>query len=255
MMPAAIRNVVSRFTRGLQPEEGIILPLTIIGVAVGSVLVIGMLSFTGTVVKIGGDDQDQTIAVYAARAGIVSVVSDLIEGDDALDPTYEVPTTTVSELPLSITVSSPASSTRAESVYQYIDPGVDFGVESLSSQESYYFTIENVLEGSKLRANWAFTPNGERWKMRLYEGGGPPSAPTSTVLASDDFESGGFSGGTGWSFDWTTSASNADVVTSTAPRDAYHLRLSAGDGTASRALDTSTTTDVRIKFWAKGCRL
>ena len=79
-------------------QEGIILPMILLGVAFGSVVIIGMLRLTGTVARVGGLDTDQLLELYGTQAGISNVVTDLLEGKDALALGYPVPTTTVNGL-------------------------------------------------------------------------------------------------------------------------------------------------------------
>jgi hypothetical protein len=74
---------------------------------------------------------------------------------------------------------------------------------------------------------------------------------TTVVTASDDFESGGWAGGTGWLYDWAV-AGDAGVVTTGVPyQGTYHLRLRRADGYAERAVDLSSQPNARLQFWAK----
>ncbi len=82
-------------------------------------------------------------------------------------------------------------------------------------------------------------------------------APNITVsrgwetIASDNFESGGWAGGTGWLYDWNYSG-DASIVTTGAPYEgSYHLRLRAADGYVDRAVDLSGFPNARLQFWAK----
>ena len=70
-------------------------------------------------------------------------------------------------------------------------------------------------------------------------------------IASEDFESGGWSGGTGWLQGWQHEG-NAAVVSDGYPHDgSYHLRLRGDSGLAKRPVDLSSAYDVRLHFWAK----
>ena len=74
------------------------------------------------------------------------------------------------------------------------------------------------------------------------------------VIAADDFESGGTSGGTGWLAAWTLSGEASMVTTVTPHTGTYHLRL-RGSGAidrAERTVNLSGKTSVRLQFWAKG---
>jgi hypothetical protein len=81
--------------------------------------------------------------------------------------------------------------------------------------------------------------------------------PTITVsngwetIVSDDFESGGWSGGTGWLDDWYPQG-DASVTTSGTPyQGSYHLRLRYGTDYVKRAVDLSAQTEAHLQFWAK----
>ncbi|MCH7801745.1 MAG: pilus assembly PilX N-terminal domain-containing protein, partial [Chloroflexi bacterium] len=246
-----ITDIFDRMANRLRPENGVVLPLVIIGLAIGAVSVVAVLRFTGTALIVGSEDTDNILALYAAQAGISDAITDLIQGVDALDPTYSFATSTINDLEVDVTVTAPITSTEPPVLAQYFDPGAAFGLESLASQESYYFKVENVVANSKVRINWAFTPPSQRWKIRLHEGDGPPGAPTPVDIAADDFESGTFEGGTGWAFDWFPSG-EASVATSSEPFEgSFHMRLTGPDGFVKRAVDLSTIADVRLQFWAK----
>ena len=71
------------------------------------------------------------------------------------------------------------------------------------------------------------------------------------VIASDDFESGGWTGGNGWLDDWSPSGTSS-VTTSGVPYEGtYHLLLSSNDGYARRSVDLSIVPSARLQFWAK----
>lgn len=70
-------------------------------------------------------------------------------------------------------------------------------------------------------------------------------------IASDNFESGGWAGGSGWSDNWTHSGASS-VTTSGAPyQGTYHLLLQSSDGNVRRPLDLSEQGVVHLQLWAK----
>ena len=74
---------------------------------------------------------------------------------------------------------------------------------------------------------------------------------TEAPFASDDFESGGWTGGSGWLADWAP-AGEASVVTSGTPYEgSYHLQLLSSTGYVERSVDLSAQSSVRLQFWAK----
>jgi hypothetical protein len=72
------------------------------------------------------------------------------------------------------------------------------------------------------------------------------------VAASDGFESGNFSGGSGWVTPSWIVAGDAVVQSSNGPAaGTYHARLRSSTGDLQRAVNVAGLTDVRLKFWSK----
>ena len=66
----------------------------------------------------------------------------------------------------------------------------------------------------------------------------------------EDYESGGWSGGTGWLAPWTTSG-DAVVQTAENPHEgSYHLRI-RNSGYAARSADLSAAVEPRLYFWVR----
>ena len=79
----------------------------------------------------------------------------------------------------------------------------------------------------------------------------PPPPPEPVVIAFDDFESGGFSGGTGWLGPWTNSG-DARIRSREGPYSGnYHARLRRGTGYIETSVDLSGNSNVQLSFWAK----
>ncbi len=75
--------------------------------------------------------------------------------------------------------------------------------------------------------------------------------PDYEIIAIDDFENGGWTGGSGWLAGWWHSG-NAAVTTSGMPYSgSYHLRLTSSDGYIDRAVDLSGYSSVHLQFRAK----
>ena len=82
-------------------------------------------------------------------------------------------------------------------------------------------------------------------------------APTVSVtrdkvqLATDDLESGGWSGGSGWLDDWYHQG-DASIVSGGSPyQGSRHLRLRSNTGYVKRAIDLSRQPGASLQFWAK----
>ncbi|MGD0780935.1 MAG: hypothetical protein ABR954_09220 [Dehalococcoidales bacterium] len=71
------------------------------------------------------------------------------------------------------------------------------------------------------------------------------------TIASENFNSGTWTGGTGWLDDWTHSGESAVVNTGSPYEGAYHLRLRSNDGVAKRSLNLSHEVNIYINLWAK----
>ena len=73
-----------------------------------------------------------------------------------------------------------------------------------------------------------------------------------TMLASDDFESHSWSGGTGWLNDWS-SAGMTSVTHGEGPYQGnHHVRMRSVDGFVSRQVDLfEQPLGVRLQFWAR----
>jgi hypothetical protein len=75
-------------------------------------------------------------------------------------------------------------------------------------------------------------------------------AATGEIKAVDDFESGGWNGGSGWLGDWVNNGFSG-VVTSGIPHGgSNHLLLQDTDGYVTRPVDLSGSSAAHLKFWA-----
>jgi hypothetical protein len=71
------------------------------------------------------------------------------------------------------------------------------------------------------------------------------------TIASDNFESGGWTGGSGWSGAWTNSGDSSVVSSGTPYEGSYHLMLRSSTGAVSRSVDLSKQVSARLRFRAK----
>ena len=238
-------------TTTVRQERGQLLVFATIILAVAPLLTFGILNLAGTSFFVVTEGQDWTAARYAAGAGATDVLADLIQGKDVLTGDYTVPTPTVNSLPVLISIAGPNTGTQPTGDYRYVDPGVGFGLKSLSSQTHYFFRMDSVNTGKSIRVNWAFTPQAQRWKIKLYSGLGPPGAAAPVVIAQDNFESGDFTGGLGWATSWAI-LGQSDVVSKGSPYEgSFHARLRRGNGRMERTVDLTGRTNVRLQFYAK----
>ncbi len=110
-----------------------------------------------------------------------------------------------------------------------------------------------VVENNNATADTTFL-------FRMVKADGTPldgftNFPTITtippVIASDDFESGGTAGGTGWSGAWTFVGDVALVTNGKPHQGTFHLRLRRDTGVATREVNLASESSVAIQFWAK----
>lgn len=232
-------------------ENGQALLLVLIAMVFGSLAVGSFLTLASTSLKASSKNTDLLWARYAAEAGVNAVNKDLIQGINVLTAGYTTPAFTLNDHSPSVILTTPSPGTEPAGSYQYVDPGASKGLKTLGGQTHYYITIDNVKANTNIRANWDFTPNDKAWKIFLYSGLGPPGAPAPTIIATDNFESGNFSGGAGWLAAWSASGL-ASIATSGSPKQgSYHMLLESSTGHAQRNLNLSGRTDVRVQFWAK----
>ena len=111
----------------VRDNRGVILIFVLITLAVAPLVTFGFIRLASTSLQVASDDEDSLLARYASDSGVVDVVSDLLQGTDALDG-YAVPTPTVNSLPVTVAVNAPTTGTEPTALYQYVDPGVGFGL-------------------------------------------------------------------------------------------------------------------------------
>ncbi len=148
----------------LSGETGLIMPVVIMIIAVGTLVVFTMLQRTATIAGAGADDIDTLAAMYAADAGINTVISSLTKPADPM-PTLSTTTVAIGEYGAAIKVVRVAATSTP--TYAYVDAQVD----ALSPGQTDTFTLLHVRPGSRIRVNWALAGDMD-WKIELYRGDG-----------------------------------------------------------------------------------
>ena len=72
-----------------------------------------------------------------------------------------------------------------------------------------------------------------------------------TTLATEDFETGDWKGGTGWLADWSHTGDSGAITSSGPHGGSRHLRLRSSTGYVERTVNLSGQTDARLQFWVK----
>jgi prepilin-type N-terminal cleavage/methylation domain-containing protein len=109
--------------------------------------------------------------------------------------------------------------------------------------------LQVKLTGSELNISYQ-TMLTSIWPPKTSAEVTPPPPPVVTI-ASDDFESGDWEGGSGWLDEWYHSGDARIRSDGDSYEGSYHLRLRRGNGYVDRAVDLSGQTNVRLQFWAK----
>lgn len=71
------------------------------------------------------------------------------------------------------------------------------------------------------------------------------------LIASDNFNTGTWTGGTGWLDGWTHSGESSIVGSGSPYEGAYHLRLRSNDGVAERSLNLKHEININLSLWVK----
>jgi len=143
-----------------------------------------------------------------------------------------------------VSVHSIAARTYSDSMLQMAacDAGIEDAIWGLTNG-----TLADMLSdpGDSVSYSLAVPVNGIVSAVVVTLSGG------SSDIASDDFESGGWSGGSGWLAAWTHSG-DTDVTSAGSPYEgSYHLQLRGDTGYAKRDVDLSGQAGARLQFWAK----
>ena len=166
-------------------EAGIILPLVIIVVAVGALVVIGVLGITSTILKSGANDTESLLELYAAESGIQHIMGELRAGADILSPGYTPSGLVVNGLNVYLTVAAPTTLAPASDGV-YVDPLVN----TVSAETSHRFIFENSI-GPHIKVNWQFEPSVTSTVAFLQQTTTtlpPPPSPTTATTTPGHLE-------------------------------------------------------------------
>ena len=217
-------------------QSGQVLLLTMVVIAVGALTTGGLLAVAISSSRASGTFLDQTDAYYAAAAGIEEVMADLLEGKDALDPSYTVPSPTVNGFPVIVSVTAPLVDRAPRATYRYIDPGASADLASVAPGVTRSVKLGGAEPFSSLVINWAFLPSDSTdLALRVFDGGG--------VKIADNGE------------DINTGSSETEVVPPLNPRASpatLILQLGSGDTYTVEFENRDTGTVTSRPFSARG---
>ena len=185
----------------LRPSEaGFILPLVLIIVAIGAMVVIGLLGYASGLLRAGGEEADALQELYAADAGVAHVKKLLEQGP--LPESIEPISINGLEVEMAVTpVGTPGAAVPTPQPHP-VDPELQEGQPGF-----HLVTLKSVPEGSKADISWAFTrltptpsPTPTPTPVRLVEDITPTPTPTHTPTPIPTFPSlsiyAGLGGGT-----------------------------------------------------------
>jgi hypothetical protein len=182
----------------------------------------------------------------------------LLQVPDPADTTP--PTVTLTEPPLGSTVAGPVTvaATASDNVavvgVQFKLDGIDLGAEDTVSPYAVAWDTATAANGVHTLAAVARDTSGNTATSELTVTVSndtlPPPPPMP--IATDGFESGTYSGGTGWNGSWTKSG-DVNIRTDTdGPQEGRrHVRLRAKSGYLKRSVNLSAATSVHLTFWSK----
>ncbi len=136
----------------LRPSEaGFVLPLVLIIVAIGAMVVIGLLGYASGLLRAGGEDADALKELYAADAGVAYVKKLLEQGPLPTD----IPPIEINGLAVTMAVTPVA--TPGTAVPTPWPRPVDPGLPEEELLGPHLVTLYSVPEGTKADISWAFT--------------------------------------------------------------------------------------------------
>ena len=144
----------------------------VIVLVIGFFIIMPLLTFVSTSVLTWRKSAEQELAYYAADAGIEAVLSDLRQGEDALSPSYSVPSVTLNYYTATVTVEEPPRPDALPFGPVFVDPGTTTSLYPLGSKAEFLYELDNVRGGSPIQVNWVFTPADSNWQIKVYEGSG-----------------------------------------------------------------------------------
>jgi hypothetical protein len=159
-------------TAALHDERGYLLPMLIIVLVIGFFIIMPLLSFVDTSIRTWDKSAEEELAYYAADAGIGAVLSDLRQGEDALSPSYSVPSVTLNYYTPTVTVEEPPRADPLPFGPVFVDPGATTSLYPLAGKTEFLYEADNVQAGSPMQVNWVYTPADSDYEITVYEGSG-----------------------------------------------------------------------------------
>ena len=100
----------------IKNQAGQVLLLTLMTVSVGGISTGVMLGVVNSTTRSSGFFLDSTKAYYSSVAGIELVMADLLDGADASDPGYAVPSFELDGFTVSVSISAPTGDATPKTI-------------------------------------------------------------------------------------------------------------------------------------------
>lgn len=151
-------------------------------------------------------------------------------------------------VPLLMTVSTGSLIAKHASFAETEDYAGDAGVEDAIWELLYNnlgASIPNTFPDPNNHIHYVLGPvNGETVNLRVEYLG--------TAIATDDFETHTWSGGSGWAGNWSVTSLTEITGAGVPFQGTHHVRIRAAGGSGTRTVDLSgQPSNVRFQFWAK----
>ncbi|MDA0799032.1 MAG: hypothetical protein O2884_10230 [Chloroflexi bacterium] len=98
-----------------------------------------------------------------------------------LDGGYVLPAVTLNGYTPVITVTAPPRADMAPFGAVFVDPQTATTLNPLGSNASFEYQIENVQPFADFQISWVYTPSGNNWRLRVYEGAGTGGSLVETA--------------------------------------------------------------------------
>ncbi|MEE8517602.1 MAG: hypothetical protein V3S98_00575 [Dehalococcoidia bacterium] len=157
---------------GRESERGFVLALAMVALLFGALLVIPFLDFARLRFGDIADSSTFEERYFAADAGIEAVMADLRRGEDALSPSYTLPSVDVNGYVPVITVSTPARDGAVPFGAVFVDPESGSSLAPLAGNSDFEYVIDNVSTFADFQVSWIFTPPDNGWQLTVFEGVG-----------------------------------------------------------------------------------
>ena len=173
---------LAAWSRLARSQGGQALAMVVVLTGVGTMIIVPMLVLLQASFDSIGRALEDTESFYAADAAVGAVLSDLRQGEDALDGGYTLPTVDLNSFTPSLSVSAPPEPLELTAVY--VDPHTTTSLDPLSAATQFLYEVHQVRPSTDIDISWVFAPAASDWKLQVYEGSGTGGTQLLNVAGS-----------------------------------------------------------------------